>query len=61
MTNRDKLLNMSIYDLLMLINRPIIKATHCDNCVLDFLEKKYNKCKYITCDECIQNYLNRRI
>lgn len=61
MTNRDKLLNMSLYDLLMLINKPIIQATHNDNCVLDFLEKEYIKCKYCMCADCIQNYLNREI
>lgn len=59
MTNREKLLNTNIYDLLMEMNKSIIQNSGCETCVLDALENTHIACDNITCDLCIQRYLNK--
>ena len=61
MTNREKLLNTNIYDLLIAINRQIIYRSYAETCVLEALEKTHIKCDCITCDICIQRYLNKEV
>lgn len=60
MTNREKLLNTNIYDLLLAINKRIIKRSHAETCVLEALEDTHIVCGNITCDKCIQRYLNKK-
>lgn len=59
MTNREKLLNTNIYDLLMEMNKFII--TDCNSCVLEALEQKRIVCPCYSCENCIQNYLNKEV
>ena len=57
MTNREKLLNTNIYDLLLLINSQIPYKSL--NCVIDYIEGKNRDCiESGKCSECIQQYLN---
>lgn len=70
MTNREKLLNTNIYDLLMEMNNFII--TDCNSCVLEALEQKRIDCPCYSCEKriarpcyscenCIQKYLNKEV
>lgn len=61
MTNREKLLNTNIYDLLLSLNKELTQISHYETCVLEALEKKYIVCEYSNCDKCIQNYLNKEV
>lgn len=61
MNNRDKLLNTNIYDLLVSMNKQIIERSYYETCVLGILEKEDIECEYFTCEECIQNYLNKEV
>ena len=56
MTNRDKLLNMSLYDLIMSVNchRGCKLAVFTDE-ELTELCNKYNR----DCDKCVNDWLNR--
>lgn len=59
-TNRLKLINTNMYDLLLKINDKIKKKD--GMCVLDIIEEKPVKCPSgKTCKECIQDYLNQKI
>ena len=57
MTNRDKILKMNEFDLLMKVN-------NVNRCVIDALGKKceaYERCKqFDTCEKCIQTWLNEK-
>lgn len=53
-TNRDKLNNTSIYDLLVKMNSELISR----NCILSIFEKNH-KCE-CNCPDCIQKWLNSR-
>lgn len=56
MKNRDKLLNMSLYDLLVYINDNDTKQ-----CIIRTLleNPKYDRCKsFENCEKCIESYLN---
>lgn len=53
-TNRDKLNNTDIYDLLVKMNIELISR----NCILSILEKNH-KCEG-NCPDCIQKWLNSR-
>ena len=61
MTNREKLLNTNIYDLLVSMNKTVIQISHYETCVLETLEQEHLECEYFTCDECIQKYLNKEV
>lgn len=61
MTNREKLLNTNIYDLLITMNKFIIQNSGCETCVLEALEQKHIDCPYYLCEDCIQNYLNKEV
>ena len=56
MTNRDKLLNMSLYDLIMSTNvyRGCKLATFTDELLTEICKKHDYKC-----DECVNDWLNR--
>ena len=63
MTNREKLLNTNIYDLLVKMNDNMITSM----CVLDLFVDGFVACpKYGTmsdfnCNECIQEFLNKEV
>lgn len=62
MTNREKLLNTNIYDLLVKINDNMIASM----CVLDLFVDGFVACPKcetndFNCNECIQNYLNKEV
>ena len=61
MTNREKLLNTNIYDLLLQLNKQITQRSYGETCVVESLENNHIGCEYFTCDECIQNYLNKEV
>ena len=61
MTNREKLLNTNIYDLLLAINKQIIGRSYAETCVLEALENTHIVCNNTTCDRCIQRYLNKEV
>lgn len=61
MTNREKLLNTNIYDLLALMNKTIILESHYETCVLECIEQKPIECTYDLCEDCIQKYLNEEV
>lgn len=61
MTNREKLLNTNIYDLLVSMNKTVIQKSYYETCVLETLEKTHIDCEYFTCEECIQKYLNKEV
>lgn len=61
MTNREKLLNTNIYDLLISMNKTIIQESHFETCVLDALEEKRTDCEHSLCSECLQEYLNKEV
>ena len=61
MTNREKLLSTNIYDLLLAMNKIIIQLSHSETCVIDALEQKFFYCEHVTCDKCIQKYLNKEV
>ena len=61
MTNREKLLNTNIYDLLMAMNKTVMQISHYETCILETLEQENIGCEYFTCDECIQKYLNKEV
>lgn len=61
MTNREKILNTNIYDLLKEMNVFIIQNSCYETCVLEALEQKRIACPYDRCEECIQNYLNKEV
>lgn len=57
MTNREKLLDTNIYDLLVHINSNIPYKSL--NCIIDYIENKNRDCiESGKCSECIQQYLN---
>ena len=59
-TNRLKLINMNMYDLLIKLNDKIKDKN--GKCILDMVEDKQIPCQYgKSCKECIQDYLNQRI
>lgn len=59
-TNRLKLMNMNMYDLLIKLNDKIKNKD--GKCILDLIEDKSIPC-YCgkSCKECIQDYLNQKI
>jgi hypothetical protein len=61
MTNREKLLNTNIYDLLVSLNIMMLARNHNKTCIIDFLEQKYCNCIDHCCEECIQKYLNKEV
>lgn len=61
MTNREKLLNTNIYDLLLAMNKQIIERSYTQTCILEALEDARIVCDDITCDVCIQRYLNMEV
>ena len=61
MTNREKLLNTNIYDLLVSLNKPMLERNHSDTCIIDILEQRYYECIEHSCEECIQKYLNKEV
>ena len=61
MTNREKLLDTNIYDLLVSMNKTIIQESHFETCVLDALEEKRIDCEHFLCSECLQEYLNKEV
>ena len=61
MTNREKLLNTNIYDLLMAMNKTVIQISHYETCILETLEQEHFDCEYFTCEECLQKYLNKEV
>lgn len=61
MTNREKLLNTNIYDLLLSMNEIVIRSSCYETCILEALEKEYAECTDNSCEECIQNYLNKEV
>ena len=61
MTNKEKLLNSNIYDLLVSMNTTIIERSYGETCVLESIEKKHIDCSYFLCKECIQKYLDREV
>ncbi len=61
MTNREKLLNTNIYDLLLAMNKFIIQHSDCNTCVLEALEQKHIDCPCYVCENCIQHYLNKEV
>lgn len=64
MTNRDRLLNMSLYDLIMSLHKEIcvIKDGQCISCKLSIITGYVNheRCN-ADCSECIQRYLNEEV
>lgn len=61
MTNRLKLLNTNMYDLLIKMNNQI-KQKDDILCVLNIIESHPVECPADkTCEECIQHYLNQEI
>lgn len=60
LTNRLKLINTNMYDLLIKIND---KIKHKDGkCILDIIEENDVQCPFDkSCKECIQDYLNQKI
>lgn len=61
MTNREKLLNTNIYDLLVLMNKTIMQESHLETCVLDALDQKQTACEHFICTECLQEFLNKEV
>ena len=61
MTNREKLLNTNIYDLLVAMNKTVMQTNYHEKCILDILERERLECEYFTCEECIQKYLNKEV
>lgn len=61
MTNREKLLNTNIYDLLVALNKEVIPMSNYETCVLETLEHIHTDCEYFSCEECIQKYLNKEV
>lgn len=60
MTNRLKLINTNMYDLLLKINDKIKQKDR--KCILDMIEDLPMECpSEKTCQECIQEYLNQKI
>ena len=59
MTNREKLLNTNIYDLLITLNQTLLEQK--GTCIIDILEQKYNECGLNSCANCIQKYLNKEV
>lgn len=60
-TNRDKLNNTNIYDLLVKMNKEYIKL-HPDGCIIKLLDSQH-ECNVIFlngCNDCIQKWLNSR-
>lgn len=60
-TNRDKLNNTSIYDLLIKMNKEYIKL-HPDGCIIELLDPQHD-CDTVFpngCSDCIQKWLNSR-
>jgi hypothetical protein len=58
MTNRLKLINTNMYDLLLKINDKIKNKD--GKCILDLIEDKSMPCHCgKSCKECIQDYLNQ--
>lgn len=58
MTNRDKIMNTNLYDLLLHINSKITDYTL--PCIIDIIEIKTQNCpEHCKCDICLQDYLNR--
>lgn len=60
-TNRDKLNNTNIYDLLVKMNKEYSKL-HPDGCIIELLDPTHN-CNIIIdngCCNCIQKWLNSR-
>ena len=57
MTNRDKLMKMNLFDLL-------IKVNTVNRCIIEAFDKKqeaFNRCKkYDTCEKCIETWLNEK-
>lgn len=59
-TNRLKLMNMNMYDLLIKLNDKIKDKD--GKCILDLIEDKSIPCHCEkSCKECIQDYLNQKI
>lgn len=62
MTNRQKLIETNIYDLLCNINKNLAEVNPNGACIMKALNANYNyKCEYIleyNCGDCIQNWLN---
>ena len=62
MTNRQKLIETNIYDLLCNMNKNLAKVNPNGVCIMKALNANYNyKCEYIlkyNCGECIANWLN---
>lgn len=56
MTNREKLLNTNIYDLLVHINSYVRQTSSV--CIIDMIENDVCNCEYDSCKDCLQNYLN---
>jgi len=58
MTNRLKLINTNMYDLLLKINDKIKDKD--GKCILDMIEEKTIPCESgKSCKDCIQDYLNQ--
>ena len=58
MTNRLKLINTNMYDLLLKINDKIKDKD--GKCILDMIEEKTIPCEFgKSCKDCIQDYLNQ--
>ena len=63
MTNRQKLGNMCIYDLLVKISEAMLD---CCSCIIEAITGEEQDCPYsITdnkgCPECLQNWLNKEV
>lgn len=59
MTNRKRLLNTNLYDLLVAINERIIENS--SDCILQYLDKNITaaKCAESSCNSCIAAWLNK--
>ena len=63
MTKRDKLLNMSMYDMLLKMQNNMCRLKAIKGhqfCILDTLECIENPCTYKSCEKCIEAYLNKK-